>query len=72
MRAKYAVMLLYLIMVMGIQGMVMTRDLFNRSCFWRSCRSRPTGCLVLQDTPAALSATFKYLMATVTGLDILS
>ena len=28
-RAKYAVMLIYLIMVMGIQGMVMTRDLFN-------------------------------------------
>ncbi len=28
-REKYAVMLLYMVIVMGIQGMVMTRDMFN-------------------------------------------
>jgi formate hydrogenlyase subunit 3/multisubunit Na+/H+ antiporter MnhD subunit len=65
MRAKYAVMLIYLIMVMGIQGMVMTRDLFNAFVFLEIVSVATYGLLVLRDTPAALSATFKYLMATV-------
>jgi formate hydrogenlyase subunit 3/multisubunit Na+/H+ antiporter MnhD subunit len=64
-RAKYAVMLIYLIMVMGIQGMVMTRDLFNLFVFLEIVSVATYGLLSLQDTPAALSATFKYLMATV-------
>lgn len=64
-REKYAVMLLYLIMVMGIQGMVMTRDLFNLFVFLEIVSIATYGLLGLQDTPAALSATFKYLMATV-------
>jgi formate hydrogenlyase subunit 3/multisubunit Na+/H+ antiporter MnhD subunit len=64
-RAKYAVMLLYLILVMGIQGMVMTRDLFNLFVFIEIVSIATYGLLSLQDTPAALSATFKYLMATV-------
>jgi formate hydrogenlyase subunit 3/multisubunit Na+/H+ antiporter MnhD subunit len=64
-RAKYAVMLLYLILVMGIQGMVMTRDLFNLFVFLEIVSIATYGLLGLQDTPAALSATFKYLMATV-------
>jgi formate hydrogenlyase subunit 3/multisubunit Na+/H+ antiporter MnhD subunit len=64
-RAKYAVMLLYLILVMGIQGMVMTRDLFNLFVFLEIGSIATYGLLGLQETPAALSATFKYLMATV-------
>ena len=64
-RAKYAVMLIYLILVMGIQGMVMTRDLFNLFVFLEIVSIATYGLLSLQDTPAALSATFKYLMATV-------
>ena len=64
-RAKYAVILIYLIMVMGIQGMVMTRDLFNLFVFLEIVSVATYGLLSLQDTPAALSATFKYLMATV-------
>ena len=64
-RAKYPVMLLYLILVMGIQGMVMTRDLFNLFVFLEIVSIATYGLLGLQDTPAALSATFKYLMATV-------
>ena len=64
-RAKYAVMLIYLIMVMGIQGMVMTRDLFNLFVFLEIVSVATYGLLSLQNTPAALSATFKYLMATV-------
>jgi formate hydrogenlyase subunit 3/multisubunit Na+/H+ antiporter MnhD subunit len=64
-RAKYAVMLIYLIVVMGIQGMVMTRDLFNLFVFLEIVSVATYGLLSLQNTPAALSATFKYLMATV-------
>ena len=64
-RAKYSVMLIYLIMVMGIQGMVMTRDLFNLFVFLEIVSVATYGLLGLQNTPAALSATFKYLMATV-------
>ena len=52
-------------MVMGIQGMVMTRDLFNLFVFLEIVSIATYGLLSLQDTPAALSATFKYLMATV-------
>ncbi|MEJ0078737.1 MAG: proton-conducting transporter membrane subunit [Alphaproteobacteria bacterium] len=64
-RAKYAAILLYLILVMGIQGMVMTRDLFNLFVFLEIVSIATYGLLALRDTPAALSATFKYLMATV-------
>jgi formate hydrogenlyase subunit 3/multisubunit Na+/H+ antiporter MnhD subunit len=64
-RANYAVMLIYLIMVMGIQGMVMTRDLFNLFVFLEIVSVATYGLLSLQETSAAASATFKYLMATV-------
>jgi formate hydrogenlyase subunit 3/multisubunit Na+/H+ antiporter MnhD subunit len=64
-RARYATILLYLIMVMGIQGMVMTRDLFNLFVFLEIVSISTYGLLALRDTPPALSATFKYLMATV-------
>ena len=50
-RAKYAVMLIYLIMVMGIQGMVMTRDLFNLFVFLEIVSVATYGLLSLQNTP---------------------
>lgn len=64
-REKYGVLLLYLLLVMGIQGMVMTRDLFNLFVFLEIVSIATYGLLRLRDTPAALSATFKFLMATV-------
>jgi len=64
-REKYAVMLLYLVLVMGIQGMVMTRDLFNLFVFLEIVSIATYGLLSLGTTPAALSAAFKYLMATI-------
>src|SRR5262245_51670123 len=64
-REKYGTMLLYLLIVMGIQGMIATRDLFNLFVFLEIVSIATYGLLGLQDTPAALSATFKYLMATV-------
>jgi formate hydrogenlyase subunit 3/multisubunit Na+/H+ antiporter MnhD subunit len=64
-RERYGVLLLYLLLVMGIQGMVMTRDLFNLFVFLEIVSIATYGLLGLRDTPAALSATFKFLMATV-------
>ena len=64
-REKYSVLLLYLLLVMGIQGMVMTRDLFNLFVFLEIVSIATYGLLGLRDTPAALSATFKFIMATV-------
>lgn len=64
-REKYSTVLIYLLIVMGIQGMVMTRDLFNLFVFLEIVSIATYGLLSLRDTPAALSATFKYLMATV-------
>jgi len=64
-REKYGTMVLYLLVVMGIQGMVMTRDLFNLFVFLEIVSIATYGLLSLQETPAALSATFKYLMATI-------
>jgi formate hydrogenlyase subunit 3/multisubunit Na+/H+ antiporter MnhD subunit len=64
-REKYAVMLLYLVTVMGIQGMVMTRDLFNLFVFLEIVSIATYGLLSLGSTTAALSASFKFLMATI-------
>ena len=46
----YGAMLLYLILVMGIQGMVMTRDLFNLFVFLEIVSIATYGLLSLQDT----------------------
>jgi formate hydrogenlyase subunit 3/multisubunit Na+/H+ antiporter MnhD subunit len=64
-REKYGVLLLYLLLVMGIQGMVMTRDLFNLFVFLEIVSVATYGLLSLGTTVAALSASFKFLMATI-------
>ncbi|WP_242222984.1 complex I subunit 5 family protein [Shinella zoogloeoides] len=64
-RTSYAALLLYLILVMGINGMVMTRDLFNQFVFLEIMSIGTYGLLGMERTPAALSASFKYIMATV-------
>ncbi|KAA1002404.1 proton-conducting membrane transporter [Paraburkholderia panacisoli] len=64
-RGNYAALLLYLILVMGIDGMVMTRDLFNLFVFLEIVSIATYGLLGLDRTPAALAAAFKYIMATV-------
>ncbi|MBK3745661.1 proton-conducting membrane transporter, partial [Paraburkholderia aspalathi] len=62
---NYAALLLYLILIMGINGMMMTRDLFNLFVFLEIVSIATYGLLGLERTPAALAATFKYIMATV-------
>jgi len=64
-RNSYAALLLYLILVMGINGMVMTRDLFNQFVFLEIMSIATYGLLGTAGSPAALSASFKYIMATV-------
>jgi formate hydrogenlyase subunit 3/multisubunit Na+/H+ antiporter MnhD subunit len=64
-REKYGIILLYLLAVIGVQGMIMTRDLFNLFLFLEIVSIATYGLLSLRQTPEALSATFKYLMATV-------
>lgn len=64
-RSSYTALLLYLILIMGINGMVMTRDLFNQFVFLEIMSIGTYGLLGFERTPAALSASFKYIMATV-------
>ncbi|MEK1893705.1 MAG: proton-conducting transporter membrane subunit [Rhizobium sp.] len=64
-RSSYPALLLYLILIMGINGMVMTRDLFNQFVFLEIMSIGTYGLLGLDRTPAALAASFKYIMATV-------
>ncbi|NML34233.1 complex I subunit 5 family protein [Paraburkholderia antibiotica] len=64
-RGNYAALLLYLILVMGIDGMVMTRDLFNLFVFLEIVSIATYGLFGLDRTPAALAAAFKYIIATV-------
>lgn len=64
-RASYPALLLYLILIMGINGMIMTRDLFNLFVFLEIVSIGTYGLLGFERTPAALAASFKYIMATV-------
>jgi len=64
-RGSYAALLLYLILVMGINGMVMTRDLFNQFVFLEIMSIATYGLLGMESGAAALAAGFKYIMATV-------
>lgn len=70
-RGKYVPLLLYLILVMGIDGMVMTRDMFNLFVFLEIVSIATYGLLGLENTPAALGAAFKYIMATVVASTLL-
>lgn len=64
-RQNYSALLLYLILIMGINGMVMTRDLFNQFVFLEIMSIGTYGLLGLERGPSALAASFKYIMATV-------
>ena len=57
-RGDYASLLLYLILVMGIDGMVMTRDLFNLFVFLEIVSIATYGLLGLGREPAAMEAAF--------------
>jgi formate hydrogenlyase subunit 3/multisubunit Na+/H+ antiporter MnhD subunit len=64
-RESYVAMLLYLVLTMGISGMVMTRDLFNLFVFLEIVSVATYGLLGLGRTSAAITASFNYILATV-------
>jgi len=63
-KGKASAMSVYLILVMGISGMVMTRDLFNLFIFIEITAIATYGLLSLDKRPASLAAGFKYIIAT--------
>jgi len=63
-RTQASALLLYLIMVMGINGMVMTRDLFNLFIFIEITSIATYALIGMQRTAGMLSAGFKYIIAT--------
>jgi len=63
-RGKASAMSVYLILVMGISGMVLTRDLFNLFIFIEITAIATYGLLALDNRPASLAAGFKYIIAT--------
>jgi formate hydrogenlyase subunit 3/multisubunit Na+/H+ antiporter MnhD subunit len=63
-RTQASALLLYLIMVMGINGMVMTRDLFNLFIFIEITSIATYALIGMQRTSGMLSAGFKYIIAT--------
>ncbi|HHJ35296.1 MAG TPA: proton-conducting membrane transporter [Gammaproteobacteria bacterium] len=63
-RQHASALLLYLILVMGIDGTVMTRDLFNLFIFIEITSIAVYALIAMQRTGNALVAGFKYIMAT--------
>ena len=63
-RQHASALLLYLIMVMGINGMVMTRDLFNLFIFIEITSIATYALIGMERTGSVLAAGFKYIVAT--------
>ena len=63
-RQHASALLLYLILVMGINGMVMTRDLFNLFIFIEITSIATYALIGMERTGSVLAAGFKYIIAT--------
>ena len=63
-RQQAATLLLFVIMVMGIDGMVMTRDLFNLFIFIEITSIATYALIGFERSAGALAAGFKYIIAT--------
>jgi formate hydrogenlyase subunit 3/multisubunit Na+/H+ antiporter MnhD subunit len=63
-RRQAATLLLFIIMVMGIDGMVMTRDLFNLFIFIEIASIATYALIGFQRGARVLAAGFKYIVAT--------
>jgi len=63
-REHVSSLLLYLILVMGINGMVMTRDLFNLFIFIEITSIATYALIGMERTGSVLVAGFKYIIAT--------
>ena len=56
-------MVLFLMMIMGVNGMIMTRDLFNLFVFMEISSIATYSILGLEQDPRSLTAGFKYMIA---------
>lgn len=63
-RQHASALLLYLIMVMGINGVIMTRDLFNLFIFIEITSIATYALIGMERTGSVLAAGFKYIIAT--------
>jgi len=63
-RTRASALLLFLVMVMGINGMIMTRDLFNLFIFIEITSIATYSLIGMQQTAGGLAAGFKYIIAT--------
>ena len=63
-RQHASALLLYLIMVMGINGVIMTRDLFNLFIFIEITSLATYALIGMERTGSVLAAGFKYIIAT--------
>lgn len=63
-KQQASALLLFLILVMGINGMIMTRDLFNLFIFIEITSIATYALIGMQRTGDVLAAGFKYIMAT--------
>lgn len=64
-RGNHVALLLFLILTMGINGMILTRDAFNLFVFLEIVSIGTYGLLGLGTSRAAVQAAMKYVMATV-------
>ena len=70
-RGNYVALLLFLILTMGINGMILTRDLFNLFVFLEIVSIGTYGLLGLGTSRGAVQAAMKYVMATVIASTLL-
>jgi len=63
-KQQASAMLIYLILVMGIDGMVMTRDLFNLFIFIEITSIATYAMIGMERSSGVLTAGFKYIIAT--------
>ncbi len=54
----------YIVLIMGLNGIIMTRDIFNLFVFLEIASIATAGLIVLTSDIKALSAGFKYMIAT--------
>lgn len=62
-REKVGLMILFLILIMGIDGMIMTRDLFNLFIFIEITAIAAFALIAIDHEAAVLTAGFKYVIA---------
>ena len=64
-RGGYVPLLLFLVVVMGVNGMIMTRDLFNLFVFLEIVSIGTYGLLSLSGARTGIEGAFKYVLVTV-------